>query len=175
MIKSRILTQTEIKTFLSLLSKNNKKLTKNWNLIYHGKTDGFNDKICKKKCENKKNLLCLIQTDGGNVFGGYTSNGWKSGNNIYNRDDKAFVFGLRSSKQYEPSIANIKPDKVDQAMYSENCVYLIFGSGPAIFVSNNGDAYHYNPHCYTSLPTDNHFMRGNGGEKVIDIEVFQLI
>ena len=169
------MTQKEEVAFLDLLKKNGKDLGKKWNLIYHGKSDGMNDKIAKQKYENKKNLVCFIHSENDDIFGGYTSNGWKPGHNVYNNDDKAFIFNIRSSKGFKPIISNIKQDYAGQAMYTYDGFYLIFGSDNVIYVYNHdGSVYHHNPSCYSELPTDRHLMGGSHCEKVVDIEIFQL-
>ena len=69
----------------------------------------------------------LIESDNGNVFDGYLSSGWKSGDKSWNRDEQSHVFNIRSSKGYSPSICDIKPEFVDYAMGTCKDFYFWFG------------------------------------------------
>ena len=61
----------------------------------------------------------MIYNDKNNVFGGYTSKSWtKSGS--YCKDKNAFLFLLRSSKNYKPQIFNLLTDKQNNHLPIEN-------------------------------------------------------
>ena len=91
-----LLTDKENDTLLSLFTENNKFQDLgqySYNLIYKRSTDGWEENKFKGKCHDRENLLCIILDTDDNVFGGYTSIGWK-GNSSYREDpdDKAFTF-----------------------------------------------------------------------------------
>ena len=173
--ESEILTEIEQSDFFELLSQNEKHFQHyEWKLIYKGKRDGLNAAICNNICRHKKNLFCFIHTEGDNVFGGYTSNGWRSGHLVFNTDPESFIFGIRSSKKYKPIISNIKYSVSMNAMVSYDGYYLWFGSCSVIRCADTGCVYHENPTCYNPLPTNRHFTGGKSSEKLRDIEVFQL-
>ena len=97
-------------------------------MIYRKSKHGrFNDEKFIKKYENKRNILCLIESENNNVLGGYTYSGWKSGSNVYNRDNKAFIFSIRSNVGFDPIISNIKAKRAGKAMRTENSYCLFFG------------------------------------------------
>lgn len=52
-------------------------------LIYRGSDHEFKAKKFWSKCSNQGNTLCLIKSERGNVFGGYTDLNW-----IANKDYK---------------------------------------------------------------------------------------
>ena len=64
-----------------------------YDLIYRGTRDGFDSNVFHKICDDQGPTLCLIKSDKGFVFGGYTSVSWQSNNNIA-KDEKAFIFSL---------------------------------------------------------------------------------
>ena len=68
-------------------------------LIYNSSSYGFNREFIINHIYGKKNLIVLIESVNGNVFGGFTSVGWKKGAEDveYSRDDYAFLFSIRSS------------------------------------------------------------------------------
>lgn len=54
-----------------------------------------------KICDNKKNVLVLAKTQYGKVIGGYTSHGFKVGNNyIADKKKQAFLFSVTNNKKY---------------------------------------------------------------------------
>ena len=173
---SSILSKEERITFLELLKKNNKHIGKEWSLIYRKSRDGrLNDEMfIKQKYENKQNILCLIESEDNNVLGGYSYSGWKSGHRVYNRDEAAYVFNIRSSKGYDPIICNAKHAQADKAIFSYNRFYLIFGGNGVINVDTDGIVYHNNPSIYSSLPTSKHLMGGSSSQKVKDMEIFEI-
>ena len=175
-INSSILSKKERIIFWKLLEENNKYIGNEWRLIYRKSRDGrLNDeKFIKQKYENKQNILCLIESDNKNVLGGYSYSGWKSGNEVYNRDEAAYVFNIRSSKGYDPIICNVKSAKAANAILSCNAYYLIFGKSWVIDIGTNGNVYHNDPTCYSSLPTQCHLMGGSSIQKVKDMEIFEM-
>eukprot|EP01084_Bolivina_argentea_P059087 107852_1 len=175
LFNSLILTAEEQQKFSQLLCEHNKDfITKaKSTLLYRGTRDGFNDRICEMKCEDKNNLICFIHTVNNNVLGGYTQSGWSSGTTDFN----AFIFALRSSKGYKSIISKVR--KSDEgygcffAIRSVSSYYLFFGEG-AIRVHNDGYVYHNNPKSYELLPKSCYLLGGNELEKIVEIELFVL-
>ena len=83
-------------------------------LLYRGSRDGDRTKTCHELCDNKPNVLIVILSDNGFVFGGYSKIGFKA-NNIYpgyNMDNNSFLFSVNLKKIYpviwnKPAICNI--------------------------------------------------------------------
>eukprot|EP01083_Nonionella_stella_P178459 630446_1 len=99
-LDSSILSKSETHTLLSLLQQPGKGLSdKRWRLLYRGSRDGFAANVFHNKCDGKANTLSIIRTNSNNVFGGYASVPWK-GDGSYAADNDAFIFLIRSSKDY---------------------------------------------------------------------------
>ena len=132
--------------------------------------------LCKKY-ENK-NILCFIKSANDNIFGGYSEIGWKTTpadhSVVYNYDENAFIFSIRSSIDYKPIISDIKHNLAGNATRSQSDYYLMFGTAPVIYIHKNGQIYHVAPHCYYTLPTPAHLTGGVFAQRVTDIEIFQL-
>ena len=186
-INSSVLSDDECDNLVSLFNDNNKfKDLENYSykLIYRQTTDrnSFREKV-----HNKQNVLCLISTMNGNVFGGYTAKGWTEGgdesiNEIH--DNKAFIFSIRSSKKYPPRIFNpISKDEVTLrcekgyiCMFGHHCSIWMQDSYLTISKERSGG-------CYNAIafekPPHKDYLTGNDSGfsnsfKAIEIEVFQL-
>ena len=184
---SIILTNPEISELMLLLIETDKsQIMTNckWKLIYRASEDGLNEKIAKLKYENKRNIISLIETINGNVLGGYTSSGWRSGDLVWNSDHNAFLFGLRSNKGYDASLSNIRKEKAHKAIYSCDYCYLVLAFDIdsyssdidlQIYVDNNGDVWNNEPTSYEPFPTQSHLLGGDPKCKAQEIEIFELI
>eukprot|EP01084_Bolivina_argentea_P143788 252448_1 len=181
-LESSILSEFETNLFAQLLEESNKNylLNKKCKLIYSGKVNGFEEDSFKNTCHDKNNLICIIQTKKGNIFGGFTSNGWRGKGKIATSyllqpDDKTFLFLIKSikSNNFKPQIFNVKPNEVHQSMYIQNGVYMVFGYNATIYLCNNV-GYNQNSSSY-SFPKQRYLNAGEGTFDCIDFEVFQLI
>jgi len=75
-------------------------------LLYRGSRDGDRTKTCHELCDNKQNVLIIIQTDTGIVFGGYSKIGFKASNKAtYLIDNNCFLFSVNFEKIF-PAIEN---------------------------------------------------------------------
>eukprot|EP01084_Bolivina_argentea_P238823 401268_1 len=110
--KSGIITTKEKDIFAKLIQQNNISIEYNWNLIFRGSKHGFTFESFNNKCTNIKNVICIIYSEHGNVFGGFTKIGWPKLEDLpavddtkYSRDKNAFLYILRSKdNKYEPEI-----------------------------------------------------------------------
>ena len=121
-IDSKILNNKEIDKLFSLFAKQNKfkELEPfSYHILYASYRDGIGENVFKGLCHGLPNLLCVIETKAGNVWGGYTSEGWTHkednyetdyGESVY--DDKSFLFVIRSRDNYPPRIFNVVEPKV---------------------------------------------------------------
>jgi hypothetical protein len=89
---------TELKSSIvdaypSLLKEFGKKT---WKLLYRGSRDGFNAAGVHSKSDNRANIVTLIETMKGLIFGGFTPTPWDSGTG-YKSDaaPKSFFFTPR--------------------------------------------------------------------------------
>ena len=188
-IESSILTELEQSEFYELLQKNNKSIhNQDWNLIFRlsrdlkDKDDASNGYMADRKLfidrvHGKQDIVVFVETICGNVFGGYTKQGWKKKENdrsrTYTKDEDAFVFSIRSNKGWNMKISNVKPDGSDKALAHSSGTYLNFGS-TWIFYQNSGILRHQNPNNYDSFGQHLYLLGGKSTSMVKEIEAFQL-
>lgn len=123
------------------------QLIKDWigskmrfSLIFRGTRDSFNASTFHKLCDDKGPTICLIKSDSGRVFGGYTSISWKSDNSFY-PDEKAFVFSLSDKtvhRQYQNK---------ETAVFHYSEIMVFFGNGDLVVTSNSDQS----PTSYSNL------------------------
>ena len=189
-MESSILTDEEQEIFRNLFIENNKLFINNQcNLIYRGSRDGFDKESCIEKVYDKQNIVILIQSQNGNVFGGYTKAGWDSdlhNSSDYTADKDAFVFQIRSSAGYKPFISNVKQDEksVSQALaYYISWYWCMVGSRWIFSIGGSGDAprvYHLNPRNYEEFEHNLPFLGCSDAsaertnDVLIELEAFQI-
>ena len=71
-----------------------------YTLLYKATRDGDSSMNFHNKCDNKGATLTLVKTVEGWIFGGYTTNDWKSGVNHYEKCKDVFIFSLTLRKKY---------------------------------------------------------------------------
>ena len=65
----------KIDFILNYIRDNDKSFNfKEIKLLYRGSRDGDRTKTCHQLCDNKRNILIIMQSDIGYIFGGYSSN-----------------------------------------------------------------------------------------------------
>ena len=109
-LDSKILDDREQETFRNLWIANNKLFIDNeWKLLYRMTASKMDNDDFFEKVHGRSNIILLVESENGNVFGGYTKTGWIEDPNVYghSEDRDAFIFQIRSSKQYKPYILNI--------------------------------------------------------------------
>ena len=160
---------------LSYIKENDKSFKFNdIKLLYRGSRDGDRTKTCHQLCDNKRNILIIMQSDIGYIFGGYSSIGFKIYNKcVYKIDNKCFLFSINLKKIY-PSI-------IDQKVISHlsESYGLCFNSSLAFcdnFMNKNDNKfYSYIKSKFNGL-IDDYEMNGNEKKfKCKELEVFQLI
>ena len=87
---------------LSYIKENDKSFKFNdIKLLYRGSRDGDRTKTCHELCDNKQNVIIIMQSDTGYIFGGYSKIGFKINNNLdYKIDNNCFLFSLFLKKIY---------------------------------------------------------------------------
>ena len=98
----------KIDFILNYIRDNDKSFNfKEIKLLYRGSRDGDRTKTCHQLCDNKRNILIIMQSDIGYIFGGYSSIEFKINNSCdYKIDNKCFLFSINLRKIY-PVIKNI--------------------------------------------------------------------
>ena len=181
-IKSSILTDIECNHLVELFEQHDKFNdlgSFSYNLIYKCSIDGWDEKKFKSEVHNKSNILCLIHTLNNNVFGGYTSTGWRKGRKKSNdNDDKAFIFNIRSCCGYPSGIYNAKKGHESLrvqpgyiCMFGDDCTMWIYCDEQEGAVTDTSKDYQNRPKEYKNCFTDNPFNHFHA----VDVEVFQLV
>jgi hypothetical protein len=95
-VDSRLIeTREELKFIEGMFEKRKIKLEK----LYTASVDGFNGEKYHAKCNDKSNILTVLESELGKKFGGFTSVEFDSTNKWYS-DSKAFVFSLSNRKKH---------------------------------------------------------------------------
>ena len=148
----------------------------NLKLLYRGSRDGDRTKTCHKLCDNKQNVLIMILSDTGYIFGGYSKIGFKTYNDHceYKIDNNSFLFSVNLKKIY-PVIKN----KEAICHIGENnglcfCASLSFYDE---FINNSeGNIFCNDSFEYYSKPFSKYEMNGGITHfKCRELEVFQLL
>ena len=178
-IETKILTDEEIVILFNLLRDNNKPEFDNFDykLQYRSSRDGLGKSECVKRVYGKENILMIVESDGNNVCGGYTSTGWEiNKSNGYTKDTKSFIFSIRSSRGHKPCISNVTADGADNALaYHSFAAYCVFRRYYTLNLWIDGNVYHNAPESYQSLPKDHAGFLEHYGEKIKELEVYQLL
>ena len=181
-IESKILKDAEIDKLLSMFEEENKFKELDlysYNLLYASYRDGIGEQIFKKICHDQVHLLCLIETEEGNVWGGYTSKGWRGMHYATEQDDdNAFVFVIRSKDNYPPKIFNVLKEKACDALFNQDRFYCEFGTDGIYYIGldgKSGGSFHSHERIeeYGCLPYKN-YVCGTHPFHVKNIETFQL-
>ena len=180
-IDSKILSDEEIDTLLSMFAEQNKFKELgpySYDLLYASYRDGIGEKPFKKLCHDKKNLVCLIETKAGNVWGGYTSKGWRgTPKRQAQDDDKSFLFVIRSKDNHPSRIFNVL--KTANALYNQDNGYCIFGSASCYGILGSGESglcynrAQYGDGHYERGPCD-FYITGEGDFSIACVEVIHL-
>eukprot|EP00483_Globobulimina_turgida_P006419 UN06429 len=99
-IGSNMLTLSEEMQFIELLSKTKIKdiNVKDIVLLYRGSENKYSAHKFHELCNGKAPTLVIVQSDFGNIFGGYTTVKWRSNpGKDGGKDLNAFLFLIRSS------------------------------------------------------------------------------
>ena len=147
----------------------------NIKLLYRGSSDGALSITCHKLCDNKQNVLIIIKSDIGYIFGGYSKIGFKTNNDDgdYLIDNNAFLFSVNLQKIY-PAINN-----AHVICHTGNMFGLCFNNSLVFydsFMSRNDNIIYSEIRTMFNGFNNNYEM--NGGRetfRIDELEVFQLI
>ena len=147
---------------------------KNLKLLYRGSRDGDRTKTCHELCDNKQNVLIIIQSDIGNIFGGYSKIGFKVSNKAeYLVDNNCFLFSYEYKKIYPP----VK-DKQNICHISDYCGLCFTGSlGFFDKFMNSNDNWIDKSNIQDHFNRLNEPCEMNGGKnkfRIQELEVFQF-
>ena len=125
--------------------------------------DGNQSSQYHNLCDNKDNLLTIIQTDQNKKLGGFASKSWGVKDNII---DNTFLFSLNDMKKFERLNNN-------KAMYDGSNYGPIFGNTWDLYINSTmtSGGEHYNS---KSVFLQKYEFSDNGSFNVKEIEVFQI-
>jgi len=176
---SSLIDERSANTLLSFLPPSKK----GWECIYKGTKDGFNTQTFHSKCDNKGETVVIIQSDNGNIFGGYSPLPWAN-TNAYTYDTRTFLFLLVDKNGKGPvKIANNTNNK--HSIYNASSYGATFGGGHDLYIcnqsntvkssySNLGHSFKVPKHAYGSNEAKN-FLAGSYNFLTKEIECFSKI
>ena len=177
-LNSKILNTTNsINFILDYIRLNDKEFNfSNIKLLYRGSRDGDRTKTCHKLCDNKQNVLIMILSDTGYIFGGYSKIGFQTNNNNneYKIDNNSFLFSVNLKKIY-PVIKNSEaicyiPDR------NGLCFRASLGFYDGFMNNSSGRIFSNDNLEFFSKPSDKYEMNGSKDYfKCRELEVFQLL
>eukprot|EP00347_Sterkiella_histriomuscorum_P002560 403367677 len=157
-------------------------------LKYKASHDGFSQKALIQSMQSHTNgsTLVFIQSDQGQVFGGYLSRPWPKGIGKF-KDEKAFIFNL-TKKTIHRQLSQIsrKNFQVNINYAFEHKPFQLFAFGDDIRIFENCDqelnSYCNLGHTYALPPRMNgtsklreSYMAGEVNFKVQEIEIYALV
>ena len=98
--------------------------SKSFLLLWRGTRDGFKVSTFHKLCDGKANILTLIKSAHGHIFGGYASMPWLSTAG-WGYDSSAFIFSPKNSSNIALKIADYKTG--DRAVFHSSYCGPSFG------------------------------------------------
>ena len=165
----------EIKFIINQLETHQKVKNRKifFNLLYRATRDGKRAYDFHIKCDGNVQQLVFIKTVKGEVFGGYTSIGYKSRGTDY-KDEKAFLFSLTNKKIY-----NSKKGKtivLDYYSYGPSFYDAIVIGDVKMF--EEGGYTKENSSCgkrFDGFSKDYEINNGDGKFYIQEIEVYQIL
>ena len=164
-----------ISFILDYIKQNDKTFNfNNIKLLFRGSRDGERTKTCHELCDNKQNVLIIMKSETGYIFGGYSKVGFKVNNKFdYKIDNNCFLFSLNLNKIYpvikdKKVICHIEETK-GLCFYSSLSFYDYFMSKKQNKIMSDIQKYFNNFENIYEI---------NGGERLFkcnELEVFQLL
>ena len=187
-LNSAILSADEEHAFLELLENEksnimNQRSGFEWKLLFRSychvlasdeDKQYLSSKVYHKCCDDKEYTLHIIETDTNNVFGGFVCNELCKHESQWTEDANAFLFLIRSSKNYRMQLFGIKEKDRAYAYAKSSSCYGIFGLGHDICLWKwTGEA---TTGSYDIPNKENKYYLNGGREKFkwSKIEVFQM-
>ena len=136
-------------------------------LLFRMSRDGSQSSEYHRLCDNKNNLLTIIETNNYKKFGGFASQSWSvKDQNI----EKSFMFSLNDMKKFDR--INNEISKWDGPSYGP-----IFGNAWDIYINSSMTSGCEQHNSNSVFLTDNNFINNKGSSNnfnVKEIEVFQI-
>merc|ERR1712176_355484 len=169
-------TSDEIEILMDLVKEKRNKQSIEWKLLFRGSDDGFLASTFHLKCDDVANTICIIESNHGNVFGGFTTVPWKSDVGRYVVDEEAFVFIVRKKKKaLKKAAIYLQYTSSQHSVVHNKYMGPVFGYGHDIYIRNKCDQVDDNScrnHTYQCKYAGE--LAGEEKFKVINYEVFQI-
>jgi hypothetical protein len=156
-----------------------------WKLKYRASRDGFNPKSFHTRSDGIPNSLTVIKTANGNVFGGFSEEGWSS-KNVLVTDRNAFIFSLINKEG--SSFKAICKNNGENAILCHSSLGPIFGYDNKthdIFISFNSvenqknfssfGCTYFDPDYQAGATRAQNILAGSTDFNTVEIEVFAKI
>eukprot|EP00026_Physarum_polycephalum_P010975 Phypoly_transcript_11164.p1 GENE.Phypoly_transcript_11164~~Phypoly_transcript_11164.p1 ORF type:complete len:360 (+),score=61.90 Phypoly_transcript_11164:125-1204(+) len=150
---------------------------KRFALVYQASRDGFSAQSFHARCDIP-GTVTVIQSEGGWLFGGYTSKSWAHTGGCL-ADESAFIFTLTNPHSIPPTKYILNKEHSKYAIRTHSSLGATFGGGFDIHISNNSnqntDSYINFPYSYidtTNKGTDT--FTGAEHFKTKEIEVYSV-
>ncbi|CAF1099506.1 unnamed protein product [Rotaria sordida] len=150
-----------------------------WTLIYKATRDGFSASDFHRCCDNQDSTITVIQsTEGGYLFGGYTSVSWRSTEGYVLDPNNPFLFTLTNPHGIPSTkYSNKHPN---YSIYAGNNYGPTFGGAHDLYISNNSQTNRNNyfgfPHSYNDTTNRGALtFTGDQNFRTNEIEVYRLI
>eukprot|EP01084_Bolivina_argentea_P274554 468010_1 len=121
--------------FVKLLSSKISNI-KQFKLLFRTSENKYLASKFHSLCDGTESTICIVKSNFGNIFGGYTSIKWESTElwcNSYEQDEKAFLFLIRSDNKLQQKQCPIIYDCID----TENAVCHYGAGGPSFGLGND--------------------------------------
>jgi len=175
-INTKIMTSDEIQLLIDLIKEKRNKKSVACKLLFRGSDDGFLASTFHLKCDGQANTICVIESNHGNVFGGFTVLPWKSDVGRYHVDEEAFVYIVRKKrKALKKAIMYLQYTSSQHSVVHNKYMGPVFGYGHDIYIRNKCDQVDDNScrnHTYQCSYAGE--LAGEEKFKVVNYEVFQL-
>ena len=149
-----LLTMKEDLDFVNILStKINISQNNPFTILYKASENDYSKDVFHDLCDGKAPTITIIESNAGNIFGGYTSKEWTS-DGLWIDDEHAFLFQIKSINKTEqkdcPRIFNIRTHKIEHAIRGTRERGPIFGRGWDISIGSNCGAVLTPNVCYNT-------------------------
>merc|ERR1712130_942953 len=102
-----------------------------------GSDDGFLARTFHMYCDDVPNTICVIESNHGNVFGGFTTVPWKSDLGRYVVDEEAFVYVVRKKKKaLKKAVMYLQYTSSQHSVVHNKYMGPVFGYGHDIYIRN---------------------------------------
>ena len=163
----------DISFIIERIKNNNKYKDKaiSLNLLYKATRDGGLSSDFHKKCDGKVQQLIFIKTTEGEIFGGYTKEGYRSRNDSI-KDSNAFVFSLSKKKIYHSKKSQnaIFDDKSYGPYFSNHMIHI-----ESKMLESRSETCQTSESYFEGITSDYEINNGEKYFYIQEIEIYQVL